>query len=150
MHFVSSLYPISLRNAKVNCHIPISASRIEGAGRPGDRSQLSRASVLCLALQTNPPTGCKQPSAVHNLVDGFVHNAFHLKNASLWLKPYACTRSLHKPPRIASRFEATTHHLHHSTPQLNIPLPKRRRGEATARARGRTRGAAFGRVVCNQ
>ena len=54
-----------------------------------------RASVPCRALQTYPPTGCKQPTAVHNLIDGSVHNAFHLNNAFPGLNPtHTYARSL--------------------------------------------------------
>ena len=54
-----------------------------------------RASVPSHALQTYPPTGCKQPTAVHNLIDGSVHNAFHLNNAFPGLNPtHTYARSL--------------------------------------------------------
>lgn len=54
-----------------------------------------RTPVPCRALQTHPPTGCKLPGAVHNLIDGSVHNAFHLNNAFPELNPpHTYVRSL--------------------------------------------------------
>ena len=40
-------------------------------------------------------TSCKQPTAVHNLIDGSVHNSFHLNNAFPGLNPtHTYARSL--------------------------------------------------------
>lgn len=87
---------------------PAAEDELQTAARPasqrfGTRCPSGRpfttlhSTIPCHALQTYPPTGCKQPSAVHNLIDGSVHNAFHLKNTFPQLnQTHTYARSLEK------------------------------------------------------
>ena len=74
-------------NDELQTVAPPASQRLETRWPSGRPFTTLRTSVPGSALQTCPPTGCKQPAAVHNLIDGSVHNAFHLKNAFPELNP---------------------------------------------------------------